>query len=182
MMLNTIKSATPMHDQTPDAISMLIGCHERIRHFTDMAVRLASAPDPAHDEIASAAEKIHRYFSVALPLHEADENESIHPRLRQSAPEGDLAGPAADAMVEQHRSIDEIVDRLVPICELLQHNPAMHEVVAPELLQLSTVLRQMFASHLQLEEETIFPAIRKYLTVSQLTLIAQEMQDRRNLQ
>jgi hemerythrin-like domain-containing protein len=179
-MLNTIKSVTPKPDETPeDAVSMLLGCHDRIRHFTNMALRLASAGSPSESEIVSAAEKVHRYFTIALPLHEADENISLHPRLRQSAPEGDLAGPAADAMVEQHRSIDEIVERLVPICELLQHNPAMHQSIAPELLQLSNALQQMFDSHLQLEEVTIFPAIRKYLTEDQLAEILKEMQDRR---
>ena len=180
-MLNTIKSVAHNQDYAPeDAVSTLLGCHDRIRHFTNMALRLASADHVSNDDIVSAAGQVHRYFTVALPLHEADENESLHPRLRQAAPEGELAGAAADAMVEQHRSIDEIVERLVPICELLTRNPAVHKALAPELLQLSTALQQMFASHLELEEQTIFPAIRKYLTEFQLASIVEEMQYRRN--
>jgi hemerythrin-like domain-containing protein len=38
----------------------------------------------------------------------------------------------------------------------------------------------MFDSHLKLEEETIFPAMRKYLTADQLLDIRREMQERRN--
>lgn len=179
-MLNAIKSAFPKQaDNSEDAISMLISCHARIRHFTGVAMRLAFAQGVPTAEIAQAAERVHRYFTVALPLHEADENESLHPRLRGSAPEGELAGPAADAMVEQHRSIDEIVERLVPICELLKSNPSMHGTVAEELRQLTTALQQMFDSHLKLEEETIFPAMKKYLTPEQLGAIEQEMRDRR---
>jgi iron-sulfur cluster repair protein YtfE (RIC family) len=176
-MLNTIKSTAPK--QSEDALSMLLGCHDRIRYFTSTTVRLASAQGLPSNEIASAAEKVHRYFTIALPLHEADENESLHPRLRAAAPEGELAGPAADAMVEQHRSIDEIVERLVPLCELLRSNPAMHGALAPELQQLSTTLQQMFDAHLKLEEETIFPAMRRYLTEEQLAEILLEMQSRR---
>lgn len=178
-MLNTIKPIVAKQSEVEDAVSMLLGCHERIRYFTGIAVRLASSQNLPPTDIAGAAEKIHRYFTIALPLHEADENESLHPRLRAAAPQGELAGPAADAMVEQHRSIDEIVERLVPLCELLTSNPAMHEVVAPELQQLSTALQQMFDSHLKLEEETIFPAMRKYLTEKQLAEILLEMQSRR---
>jgi iron-sulfur cluster repair protein YtfE (RIC family) len=179
-MLNTIKSISPSAGEaTEDAVSMLLGCHERIRHFTGIAVRLASSKGLLSAEIASAAEKVHRYFTVALPLHEADENESLHPRLRAAAPEGELAGPAADAMVEQHSSIDEIVERLVPLCELLRGNPSMHGALAPELQQLSTGLQQMFDAHLKLEEETIFPAMRRYLTEEQLAEILQEMNSRR---
>ena len=179
-MLNTIKSPAPnAGESTEDAVSMLLGCHDRIRYFTAIAVRLAAADRLPPAEIVSAAEKVHRYFTVALPLHEADENESLHPRLRAATPEGELAGPAADAMVEQHRSIDEIVERLVPLCELLRSNPAMHESLAPELRQISTALEQMFDSHLGLEEETVFPAMRTYLTEEQLAEIAREMQSRR---
>jgi iron-sulfur cluster repair protein YtfE (RIC family) len=180
-MLNTIKSTVGSPGETTeDAVSMLLGCHERIRHFAGMAVRLASSVALPPVEISSTAEKLHRYFTIALPLHEADENESLHPRLRAASPEGELAGPAVDAMVEQHRSIDEIVERLVPLCELLMSNPAMHEVLAPELRQLSTALQQMFDSHLKLEEETIFPAMRRYLTDEQLAEILGEMRSRRN--
>jgi iron-sulfur cluster repair protein YtfE (RIC family) len=180
-MLNTIKSTAPKTGEaTEDAVSMLLGCHDRIRYFTGITVRLAAAHGLPPAEIASAAEKVYRYFTVALPLHEADENESLHPRLRAAAPQGELAGPAADAMVEQHRSIDEIVERLVPLCELLRSNPAMHESLAPELRQLSTALQQMFDSHLKLEEETIFPAMRRYLTEEQLAEMLREMKSRRN--
>jgi hemerythrin-like domain-containing protein len=179
-MLNTIKSIAPKTgESTEDAVSKLLGCHERIRYFTAAALRLASAQELPPSEIASAAEKVHRYFTIALPLHEADENESLHPRLRAAAPSGELAGPAADTMVEQHRSIDQIVERLVPLCELLRSDPVIHESLAPELRQLSTALQQMFDSHLKLEEETIFPAMRKYLSEEQLAEILLEMQSRR---
>jgi iron-sulfur cluster repair protein YtfE (RIC family) len=179
-MLNTIKPTLPKAGETTeDAVSMLLGCHERIRHFAGMSIRLASVQGLPGPEIASIAEKLHRYFTVALPLHEADENDSLHPRLRAAAPEGELAGPAVDAMVEQHRSIDEIVERLVPLFKLLTNNPDIHGKLVPELQQLSSALQQMFDSHLQLEEETIFPAMRKYLTDAQLFAIREEMQERR---
>jgi iron-sulfur cluster repair protein YtfE (RIC family) len=180
-VLSTIKSSALKNgESSEDAVTLLLGCHERIRHFAGMSVRLASARGLPDSEIASIAEKLHRYFTIALPLHEADENESLHPRLRAAAPEGELAGPAVDAMVEQHRSIDEIVERLVPLCELLKSNPTIHAELAPELQQLSTALQEMFDSHLKLEEETIFPAMRKYLTADQLLDIRREMQERRN--
>jgi iron-sulfur cluster repair protein YtfE (RIC family) len=179
-MLNTIKSTAPkIGEATEDPVSMLLGCHERIRHFVGLAIRLASAQGILDSEIVSIAEKLHRYFTVALPLHEADENASLHPRLRAAVPEGELVGRAADAMVEQHLSIDEIVERLVLLWKLLKSNPTIHAELAPDLQQLSSALQQMLDSHLKLEEESIFPAMRKYLTEAQLVMIGREMQERR---
>jgi hypothetical protein len=179
-MLNQIVPANPEGiDKEENAIDMLMGCHQRIRHFSGMALKLVAAQEASPRQIELAAESLLRYFTVALPLHEADENESIQPRLRRAAPEESLAGPAVDAMVEQHRSIDEIVERLIPLWELLQHNPGMLPEVSNEMGHLAKTLETMFGLHLQLEEETVFPGMRQYLSEAELNDITKEMRDRR---
>ena len=62
-------------------MDLLLGCHARIRHFTAVAVKLAHALAATSDEIRQAAEVVHRYYSVSLPLHEADEDQTLRPRL-----------------------------------------------------------------------------------------------------
>src|SRR5690349_3574889 len=89
------------------AVDALLGCHDRIRYFTDVSQKLASAVGPPAPDIASAAERIHRYFTVALPLHEADENVSLDPRLRRAAREERIAQASAE-MVRQHKDINEV--------------------------------------------------------------------------
>jgi hypothetical protein len=179
-MLNQIVPAkTEDIDKEENAIDMLLGCHQRIRHFGGMAMKLVAAQETSPRQIELAAESLLRYFTVALPLHEADENDSIHPRLRHAAPEGTLAGSAADAMVEQHRSIDEIVERLIPLWELLRGNPGMLAEVSNDMGHLAKTLETMFGLHLKLEEETVFPAMQHYLSQAELNEITKEMRERR---
>ncbi len=177
-MLNQIKTA-PSKSAGQDVIDLLQACHQKIRHFSGVAARLAHAQGVAPAEITQAADGCYRYFSVALPLHEADENVSVHPRLQAALPAGELAGPAADAMVDQHLAIDELVERLMPLLVLTRSNPEKLPEVAGEMCAISGRLQEIFESHLNMEEEVIFPALRKYLSQEQLQEIVQEMQDRR---
>ncbi len=193
-MLTQIQSAAaPLREET--VREALEGCHARIRHFTEMACRLAHAHDADAEQVQRAAREVHRYFTVALPLHEADENQSLHPRMiaalgasADTTQDSDnpetallrrLGGPAADAMVEQHESIDQLVERLVPLCTILSSRPDKLEEVSEELHEISAALREIFTAHLQLEEATVFPAMETFLSADQLSTIRQEMRDRR---
>ena len=74
--------------QAVDLPDLLLDCHERIRHFSTLAVRLARE-DASDDERRGVAAGVARYFEQALPLHVRDEDESILPRLRGRG-KGDL--------------------------------------------------------------------------------------------
>ncbi|MGH9413356.1 MAG: hemerythrin domain-containing protein [Terriglobales bacterium] len=160
---------------TSDAIDLLLGCHCRIRHFTTMARRLAE-PEAPSDQIPAAARAVYRYYKVALPLHEADENQSVYPRLRAAAPPGDLAD-ANQAMVDQHVSIDRIIAELLPQWEALEQHPG----TAPATAAAAQRLDEAWRDHLELEERLIFPALRAHLSQEDRTAIRQEMIARRNV-
>ena len=188
-MLTQIRSAAPEpRDETVQ--DALVGCHTRIRHFTEMACKLAHAHHADPQQIQRAASEVHRYFTVALPLHEADENLSLHPRLKKALggevveTEEDLlrrlGGPAADAMVEQHESIDQLVERLVPLCVILRSQPTKLEEVSKELHEVSAALQEIFTTHLEMEEKTVFPAMEKFLSAEDLAAIRREMRERRS--
>jgi iron-sulfur cluster repair protein YtfE (RIC family) len=160
------------------AVDALLGCHDRIRYFTELSQKLARAVGQPPADIAQVAEKVHRYFTVALPLHEADENISVDPRLRRAVPEERLAQASAE-MVRQHKDIDEVVDQLVQMWETLKHQPEALESLAPALKDKSDRLRELFEGHLSLEEQTVFPAIREYMPQADLDAIRAEMKERR---
>jgi len=178
-MLNQIRTAPRKTSQPESAVDMLLGCHERIRHFSSVARRLAHSQDADLEQIRNAAESAYRYFAVALPLHEADENDSLHPRLKRAVPAGNLAGPAADAMVDQHNAIDELLERLLPLLQLLQHNPAKQLELSGEMCAITSRLDELFRTHLDLEEKTIFPAITAHLSGADQDSLVAEMQARR---
>lgn len=175
-MFNSIISSNSV-TKPESAVQLLIGCHDRIRHFTGILRKLAHAEGSPLHEISGAADSAYRYFTVALPLHEADEEESVRPRLREhSNPE---ITAALDAMTHQHQAIDALVERLMPLLVLLSNNPAKLLDAHGELCKLSTTLSEIFEGHLKLEEETLFPALATSLSAqSQASLLA-EMQARR---
>src|SRR5262245_25640445 len=70
-----------------DVVDRLLECHERIRNFCALACRLAEGPPS--EQAREAAAQLVRYFTVALPLHVADEEESIRPRLTTVAADVD---------------------------------------------------------------------------------------------
>jgi iron-sulfur cluster repair protein YtfE (RIC family) len=175
-MLNQI---TPLASapKVEDAVDLLVGCHQRIRHFTGVAVRLAHAQGFAEQEIVQAAAGVHRYYSVSLPLHEADEEQSLQPRL--SAAGDDKVRHALLAMSDQHQAIDDLLERLLPLLVMVQSSPATLHAAGPEMCSITAALDEMFRAHLQLEEEVIFPAIRAALPADVRDEMLREMQQRR---
>jgi iron-sulfur cluster repair protein YtfE (RIC family) len=176
-MLNQIKPSRSAHESPEDAVDLLIGCHQRIRHFTAAAVKLAHAQGASDDEVRQAAAAVYRYYSVSLPLHEADEEDTVRPRLDPVA--GERVRHALLAMADQHQGIYDFVERLMPLLQLLEQNPGALPQVGGEMCSLTSALDEIFRAHLELEEAVIFPAIRETLPDSVRSEMLAEMQQRR---
>lgn len=158
----------PPTKETP--ASLVLDCHQRIRSFTQLSVRLAEADAP-ESELAEAAARVHRYFTVALPLHVADEEESIAPRLLL------VASQVADAIERMEREHLEHVDLLA---RLISAWAALKRGARPPS-ELSANARQLQAAldaHLEAEERIIVPALAA-LPETDARAILQEMRRRR---
>lgn len=158
-----------------DAVTMLVDCHARIRHFSAMAIAFAEVEAPEH-EIADAAERLHRYFAHALPLHAEDEDRSVLPRLRGR-------DAALDARLEQmHAEHERIYALLAPqlqAWQALSRKPDQLRAEAARLAPLARELQSLFEQHLEGEEQHIFPALQRYLDRAELGAIEQEIRERR---
>lgn len=159
-----------------DAVDLLLGCHRRIRHFTSLAVALCQAAAPP-GQMAAAAAAVYRYYHQALPLHEADENLSVYPRLRAAAPPQALA-EANQAMLDQHMEIDRIVARLLPQWRAMAEGDA---AVAAASAADAGHLQAAWDEHLELEERLVFPALRTWLGAPDREAIRREMAERRRI-
>ncbi|HZP22113.1 MAG TPA: hemerythrin domain-containing protein [Terriglobales bacterium] len=175
-MLNQISPAKSQ-PKTEDAVDLLTGCHDRIRHFTGVAVKLAHALDAPRDEVVQAAAGVHRYYTVSLPLHEADEEQTLRPRL--DAIENEKLHHALAAMSYQHLAIDDLLERLLPLLVLVRNNPDALAAAGGEMCSITKALDEIFRAHLQMEEEVIFPAIRSALPQAMQSEMLNEMQERR---
>jgi iron-sulfur cluster repair protein YtfE (RIC family) len=161
-----------------DAVDLLLDCHERIRAFLAMAGRVATAGAADESGIRDAAERVHRYFTQALPLHAKDEEESLLPRLRGRDPAVDAE---LEAMAREHREHERPLRTLVDACEVIARDPARHPEVAPELAAATEELERHFAAHLRREEEVIFPALRRLLDARADSEIVTELRARRGV-
>ena len=161
------------------ALEMLLGCHARTRHFIQLSQTLVHAESAPYQEIAQASASVLRHFGTALPLHEADENESLFPRLRAAQPTGGLVREAAETMVEQHKAIQELVTELLPLCASLGRQPGRLPFLSQRLGHVTQALNQIFAAHLCLEETVVFPAITEWLSPAHIKQMSREMHERR---
>jgi hemerythrin-like domain-containing protein len=156
---------------------LLLGCHQRIRQFTELAVRVASHEPASDADVADAARRVHRYHSVALPLHQADEEQSIAPRLEP------LVAPeiryALGGMRRQHVELDETLATLLPLWERLAAEPGMRRQLAGRMASALARMQELWAHHLAVEEDLIFPELTRVLDAAQLATIAEEMRARR---
>jgi iron-sulfur cluster repair protein YtfE (RIC family) len=160
-----------------DVVDLLAGCHERIRRFTRLAYRLASSPGVSADEARDTAAQIARYFTAGFPLHIADEDVSIVPRLRGRDPELDLA---LARMQSDHVDHLELIDRLVACCEIIVRDPRQLATCTRELDTIASRLALELEAHLGLEELVIFDALRA-LPAAEQAAIHSEMRLRREL-
>lgn len=159
-----------------DLVGLLLECHERIRTFVGLARSLASSPTSPAEPARDTAARVRRYFVEALPLHVADEEASLAPRLRGRDPELDLA---LDQMAAEHAEHDASVARLVAACGAIAADPDRLGELAGELGAAADRLADLFAAHLNAEERVIFAALGALLTEAERAAIVGELRARR---
>lgn len=160
-----------------DPTELLAECHDRIRQAMRGARGLAAvaAGDPA---IAPTAAAVHRYFSVALPLHSQDEDASLAPRLFAAGIPADLED-AVTTMTAQHADIDMLLERLLPLWDRLQKEPGALDEVRQTLANHTARLDALWDIHLAVEEHYIFPRAALVLNEEARAAIVEEMRARR---
>lgn len=161
---------------SPGLLSLLADCHQRIRHFSQLACDVARRADAPPSEVTEACASVKRYFSQALPLHVADEEESIAPRLRSSSVD---VARALGVMSAQHDAHGAHIAQLLHALGELQQAP--HDESAR--LRLATIAQPLqleFEQHLALEESVLFPAIG-CLPLTEQSRIVAELRARRGV-
>ncbi len=160
-----------------DLVDLLSECHRKIRRFIALARQAGSRQDVPAVQIVQACVDVERYFGKALPLHVADEEESIEPRLRGLST---LVDDALEAMAHQHQQHVTEVEALLRASASVRRQPH-DDAVRSELEAIAVALENEFERHLALEEKVIFPAIRDHLSAEIRRDIVHELRDRRGV-
>jgi hemerythrin-like domain-containing protein len=166
-----------------DPTGLMSDCHRRIEMFLN-TLRAAgdfNGRQLAEDERRSLDAAL-RYFREAAPKHNADEEESLFPRLR-SVPDPQVRSALADVVrLEQEHHwaapLHAEVDRLGQQW-LLEGRLAADQARAFQ----SAVgkLDSMYRTHIDFEDRVLFPLVARFLSPDQRAEVAQEMAKRRNL-
>jgi Hemerythrin HHE cation binding domain len=177
-MLFSIRKGAPSSLETPTrALDLLLACHTRIRGFARLASDLVALPNAPPADIAEAARALVRYHRFALPLHEADEDLSLRPRLDAICLPERIREELA-AMTEGHRRIDVIVAELILGWSALVDAPEQIMRLSHTLTPLTVTLLRLWDPHLTSEETVVFSALALLPPESERSLF-NEMRARR---
>lgn len=159
-------------DDGESLLALLLGCHGRIRRFTALAVTLAepATADRAPAEIADGADAVRRYLEVALPLHAADEDLSLAPRLLAHAP--GLADALA-RMHAEHLAHAPLLADVVARCAAIARAPHQLAALGPGLAEPARALAAALLAHVDEEERTVFPAATALPYADQTAIVAE---------
>lgn len=161
------------------AVEHLLACHERIRRMTALAARLPDAGSVPPAELAEAAGQVLKYFTVALPHHARDEDESVAPRLLALPGVPLEVARAAETMMGEHLPIEAAIADGVPLWGAVAAEPARLAELRTPLAAVGRRLGELFAVHLPPEEQILFPALERLLAPEALAELRLEMRRRR---
>ncbi|HEU4728439.1 MAG TPA: hemerythrin domain-containing protein [Kofleriaceae bacterium] len=152
-----------------DVVALLIECHGRMRKFLVLARRLAEAPGTLPAEVRDVARRIARYFTEAFPLHVADEDRELAPRLAGASAEVEHA---LARMTAEHLDHEPAIAQLIELCVSIAEDPRRLAALADELARVSGDLATRLESHLELEERVVFPQVRRLPAADQAAILA----------
>jgi hemerythrin-like domain-containing protein len=159
----------------------LSDCHRRIEMFLGVLEGVAKVIDrPLTEESRRALDAALRYFRESAPKHNADEEESLFPRMRLiREPEIQSALAKIDALEKEHRWGEPLhaeVERLGQAC-LAGENLSQGDVET--FRRAVSDLAAMYREHIRVEDELVFPAAAQHLSMAERIAIGHEMAARR---
>jgi hemerythrin-like domain-containing protein len=166
-----------------DPLGLLSDCHRRIEHFLGVLRRVldtyaGAAMTPAH---AATFEKALDYFREAAPRHTADEEESLFPRMRQGAQPLQDALQRLEHLEGEHREADAAHARVDALGRQWLRDGTLRTESVADLDHLLIDLEVMYATHIKLEDDEIFPLARAHLQPEVVADVGREMAQRRGL-
>lgn len=161
-----------------DPLGMLRDCHRRIEMFLAVLCRVAERRESGalNEEERAAVQAALHYFREGGQRHNADEEESLFPRLKNSTA---TAVDAIGGLKDDHRDASDLhatVDRLFSAW-------ISSGSVSPEdrqgLFPATRQLKALYAEHIRIEEEIVFPYAAQVLDRERIQEIGSEFRARR---
>ena len=163
-----------------DPIGMLKDCHRRIESFLGIlfqVCRLAQGRTLS-DEERQAIEAALRYFAQSGPRHNEDEEQSVFPRLRASSV---AAGTeSVQRLEEEHHEASAYHDEVTLFYSQWIAEGSLSPENEKSLLVRTEQLQRLYAEHIRIEEEVVFPRAAALFNQQTIDEIGKEFKARRS--
>jgi hemerythrin-like domain-containing protein len=162
-----------------DPIGMLKDCHRRIESFLNVLCIVAESDQARslNEDQTDAIRAALHYFRVGGQRHNADEEESLFPRLR--------AEPAMASFEEipglesDHRTANELHATVEELYEAWIADRCLSAASQERLLAATQMLKRLYEEHIQIEERIVFPRASEVLDAGVIARIGEEFRARR---
>lgn len=163
-----------------DPIGMLQDCHRRIERFLHVLCFVATQAScrSLNEEEAAAITAALHYFQEAGLRHNADEEESLFPRLR-AAHLDDSDASLADLEAD-HRRTEQLHRQVEALYQKWIDSSALTSSEQQALLSATSELQRIYIEHIHLEELIVFPRAAQVLDKDSIAAIGLEFQARRS--
>ena len=160
-----------------DPIGMLKDCHRRIEQFLNILCVVAERVRgrPMTGEESAAVQAALAYFQVGGRRHNADEEQSLFPRMR-------AAGDAEDTgeLEHEHRFAESLHSRAEELYAEWMAEGGLNADKQDQLAAATEGLRQLYAAHIEREETVVFPRAAQLLDAEAIAEMGREFRARRS--
>lgn len=144
-----------------DPLEILTLCHEKVRRFARLALKLGDhvARHGSDDAAADAAQKVLRYFNMAAPLHHDDEDLDVYPALialNELSIDQDKKKVLVDSIHRLQKEHAELGLLWIEIKQWLEQVEQNKTITPPESLGH---FADVYIRHAEREESQIYPYI-----------------------
>ena len=160
-----------------DVVEVLLDAHVATRQMVSLASALCSQSCTA--QTRETAQSIADFVEWVVPLHCADEDVSLAPRLAGRDRAVDVA---LRQMHREHLALEAPLSRVRLLCSMVARDVTRMHALRFELARAAEELSAQLERHQAYEESTVIPALKRLLYVDELESIAAEMQTRRAAQ
>jgi hemerythrin-like domain-containing protein len=166
-----------------DPTGLLSDCHRRVEMFLGMLGAAANKlEEGSNDETRRLLESALHYFAHAAPKHTADEEESLFPRMRRlSKPEITSALETLASLEEEHRWAEPLHAEVEQVGKKYLTGATLSPDEVAGFRQSVARLAAMYANHIRVEENLVFPLAARLLPAADKAEIAREMASRRDV-
>lgn len=168
-------------------LGLLSDCHRRIEKFLEQLLFItdSAAGEKLQPQQREAFSTALRYFRQAAPLHTADEETSLFPRLRELAANGNATAKQALDVIQRLEDDHSAADIRHAAIDALGTRWLEQDILdSDSTAQLENELRELrafYAVHIAIEDEQLFPLAGQILSADSIESVGRDMAARRGL-